>query len=88
MHITRGLTPDRRTSAILGVFLSLIGLAALISGSFVMPVPKEGRFFIGLTLIVFGILLAATGVLVFVLPAAFDYWRDALAFIPVSRIPF
>ncbi|MDY6766461.1 MAG: hypothetical protein SVW77_03770 [Candidatus Nanohaloarchaea archaeon] len=85
MRTVAQLTPDRRKSAIIGIGFSLAGLITLISGSYVIPVPKKGRFFIGMTLIVFGVLLATVGVLVFVIPAAFDYWRDALAVTPGAR---
>ncbi|MDY6774385.1 MAG: hypothetical protein SVS85_04245 [Candidatus Nanohaloarchaea archaeon] len=82
MRIQQALTPDRKKSAIAGVVLSLFGLAVLIYGTFVLPIPKEGRLFAGLVLIVFGILLATSAVLVFVLPAAYDYWEGGTRIFP------
>ncbi|MDY6769282.1 MAG: hypothetical protein SVW02_04210 [Candidatus Nanohaloarchaea archaeon] len=87
-QVTQALTPDRKKSAIAGVVLSLFGLAILIYGTFVLPIPEEGRLFAGLVLIVFGILLATSAVLVFVLPAAYDYWQEGTAFTPVFRTLF
>lgn len=86
MQVVRALTPDRRKSAFVGVFLSLLGLAILIYGTFVLPVPEEGQAFAGLILVIFGILLSASAVLVFILPAAYDYWQDGTT--SHSRMPY
>ncbi len=83
-----GMSPSREKSAVIGVVLSMIGVSSLLLGSYLLPVPDQGRFFVALSLVVFGILLAASGVLVFVLPAAVEYWRDAMFFIPGSRTRF
>ncbi|MDY6769754.1 MAG: hypothetical protein SVU88_02155 [Candidatus Nanohaloarchaea archaeon] len=88
MQVTAALTPDRKKSAIAGVALSLLGLAVLIYGTFVLPLPEEGRLFAGLVLIIFGILLATSAVLILVLPAAYDYWEEGTRVTPASRTPF
>ncbi len=79
MQVVRALTPDRKKSATAGVLLALIGLAILIYGTFVLPVPEEGRLFAGFTLVIFGVLLTTSALLVFVLPAAYDYWQEGTA---------
>ncbi|MFB6167095.1 MAG: hypothetical protein ABEJ62_02435 [Candidatus Nanohaloarchaea archaeon] len=70
------LTPDKKKSAVIGLVLTLFGIAILVYGTFVLPIPDEGRLFSGLVLVIFGILLATSAVLIFVLPAAFDYLEE------------
>lgn len=72
-----GLTPDRKKSAVAGVGLTLFGLAMLMYGTILLPLPQGERLFSGLLLIIFGILLATSAVLIFILPAAFDYLEEA-----------
>lgn len=82
MRMKQALTPDRKKSAMVGVLLSLFGLAILIYGTFVLPVPEQERLFSGLVIIIFGILLVTSAVLAFVLPAAYDYWDEGTSFSP------
>ncbi|MCJ7479253.1 MAG: hypothetical protein MUP63_03705 [Candidatus Nanohaloarchaeota archaeon QJJ-7] len=82
MKVQQSITPDRKKSAIVGVLLSLFGIAILIYGTFVFSAPEQGSLFFELAIVIFGILLATAAVLAFVLPAAYDYWQEATTLSP------
>lgn len=73
-----GLTQERAKSAMVGVGLSVFGLAVMMYGTRLLPTAQEeGRLFGGLMLVIFGVLLAVSSLLIFVLPAAYDYLDEA-----------
>lgn len=73
------LTPDRKKTAIVGVVLTVFGLLVLMYGTIIMPeANQQGRLFLAMMTVIFGVLLSLTSTLVFVLPAAYDYMNEAL----------
>lgn len=74
------LTPDRKKSALVGVGLTAFGLILLSYGTWLLPVAhQQQRLFGGIMLVIFGFLLALSAVLIFVLPAAYDYMDEAVS---------
>lgn len=74
MQDAPGITPSRKKSAITGVVVSVTGLIILFAGTYLLR--SVGNTYTGLAMIIFGILLSITAVLVFVLPAAYEYLRE------------
>ncbi len=72
-----GLTPDRKKSAVAGVALTMFGLFLLMYGTILLPLPRGERLFGGLLLVIFGFLMSTSSVLIFILPAAYDYLEEA-----------
>jgi uncharacterized Tic20 family protein len=73
------LTPDRKKSAVVGVILSLIGLTVMMYGTTIFPeANQQGHLFPALMAVIFGVLLAVSSLLVFVLPAAVEYLKEGM----------
>lgn len=74
------LTPDKKKSAYVGVVLTVIGLGVLMYGTQILPAANQNeRLFSSLMLIIFGLLLSLSSLLIFVLPAAYDYLGEAFS---------
>lgn len=74
------LTPDRRKSAYVGVGLTGFGLTALLVGTLLLPMMGgllgTVHFAGGVMLSIFGILLSLSSILIFILPAVYDYIEE------------
>lgn len=73
------VTPDKKKSAVVGIVLSLFGLFLFMYGTTIFPsASQQGHMFSSMLLIVFGGLLSVSSLLVFVLPAAYEYLRASM----------
>lgn len=77
--VRMSVTPDKKKSAWTGMILSLAGIALLVYGTHIFPTSgNPGPLFGSLLLIIFGVLLTTSSLLIFVVPATWEYLQEGL----------